>query len=575
MNQPSVELGDSGRVAAKELLAGSLSPASRAFIQHRVKAFARVVTILYGVFLAATLLGPFVLDLPHELPRQVWLLRAVGVAGPAAVWAFCASGERSTAAIFIAEGLGLLSAVFSWTSFGVVMARNIAPNAPALASAVQPDYIDALQLFLIARWSPILLAVIMLNYVFVLRAAYVPSSARMTFVLSAVPAVPTAIAGYLANADTADVAMLWLKPWFGALAVGLQCVALAAVCTAISRVIYGLRAEVREAQRLGQYTLTELIGEGGMGRVYRASHAMLRRPTAVKLLTPHKAGREAIERFEREVQLTAELTHPNTVTVFDYGRTADGILYYAMELLEGASLEEVVAVDGPQPAGRVKAILHQVAGALGEAHAIGLIHRDVKPGNIILCAQGGEYDVPKVVDFGLVKDFKNGAANGVSRAGTIAGTPLYMAPETLVDDVLPDPRSDLYAPGAVGYFLLTGEHVFNGRSVVEVLSHHLQTAPVPPSERRGDHAIPASLEGVVMDLLRKAPDERPRDAAAVRARLAACSDVEAWTQRSAKRWWETFHPLLVRRRREKNGHPRTIAVDVHARTRRVAAEHTA
>jgi serine/threonine-protein kinase len=322
-----------------------------------------------------------------------------------------------------------------------------------------------------------------------------------------------------------------------------------------------LRQEVREARRLGQYLLEELIGEGGMGRVYRASHAMLRRPTAIKLLAPDRAGAEALERFEREVQLTAQLTHPNTVTIYDYGRTADGVLYYAMELLDGATLEEVVEVDGPQPQARVVHILEQVAGALGEAHSIGLIHRDIKPANIVLCVQGGELDVAKVVDFGLVKEVAP-SKPAVSQDGIISGTPLYMAPEILTDAHAASALSDLYALGAVGYYLLTGEHVFGGRTVIEVLGHHLHTEPVPPSERLGD-PIDKDLERVILDCLAKDPDKRPHSAAELRQRLEACAGVGRWMQRSAEKWWTVQRPTLEARRRRERAHvPKTATVEV-------------
>jgi serine/threonine-protein kinase len=340
-----------------------------------------------------------------------------------------------------------------------------------------------------------------------------------------------------------------------------------AVCATISRVIYGLREEVREARRLGQYTLEGLIGVGGMGRVYRASHAMLRRPTAIKLLLSNGTSREAMERFEREVQLTAQLTHPNTVTIFDYGRTADGTLYYAMELLDGATVEEVVEVDGPQPPARVVHVLEQVAGALGEAHSIGLIHRDVKPANIVLCRQGGELDVAKVVDFGLVKELEQRHPATVSQEGTISGTPLYMAPEILTEPKAASARSDLYALGAVGYYMLTGEHVFDGRTVIEVLGHHLHTEPIPPSQRLGD-PIPEELERLILDCLAKDPAARPQDAAELRRRLEACN-VGRWTRRSAEKWWAVHGPTLdAKRRRERAKHDaaRALRVDLLSRS---------
>src|SRR5512136_349670 len=185
-----------------------------------------------------------------------------------------------------------------------------------------------------------------------------------------------------------------------------------------SHVIYGLQREIHRVRRLGQYALEEKLGEGGMGVVYRASHAMLRRPTAVKLLAPEKAGLETIARFEREVRLTARLTHPNTITIYDYGRTHEGIFYYAMELLDGATLEEVVEVGGALPPGRAIHVASQIASALVEAHGAGLIHRDIKPANVLLCERGGVPDVVKVVDFGLVRELETGGT-ALSRTGTV------------------------------------------------------------------------------------------------------------------------------------------------------------
>ena len=178
------------------------------------------------------------------------------------------------------------------------------------------------------------------------------------------------------------------------------------LATAATAVIYGLQCQIKDITELGQYTLEEKLGEGGMGIVYRASHAMLRRPTAIKLLSPEKTGDESLKRFEREVQQTAKLTHPNTITVYDYGRTPDGVFYYAMEYLDGATLAEIVSAVGPQGPARTLHLVEQAAGALHEAHSAGLIHRDIKPGNIMACTRGGILDVAKVLDFGLVRELE-------------------------------------------------------------------------------------------------------------------------------------------------------------------------
>jgi serine/threonine-protein kinase len=291
------------------------------------------------------------------------------------------------------------------------------------------------------------------------------------------------------------------------------------------------RRSSSELRRLGPYTLGEKIGEGGMGVVYRATHAALRRSAAVKVLVPARADADSAARFERELAMTARLRHPNTVRVFDGGRTDDGVLYYAMEYLEGAPLSQVVAESGPMPAGRVIHLLEQIAGALAEAHGAGLVHRDIKPSNIVLTERGGDPDVAVLVDFGLVKQIGgaggDGAQPALTRTHSMPGTPLYMAPEAITAPEAVDARTDLYALGAVGYFLLTGRDVFGGRNALEVCGHHLHSTPVPPSERLGAR-IPADLEALILSCLAKDPAARPADARALRAALRACRGAGSW-----------------------------------------------
>ena len=268
---------------------------------------------------------------------------------------------------------------------------------------------------------------------------------------------------------------------------------------------------------------------------------MLRRPTAIKLLPRERAGEASLVRFEREVQMTAQLSHPNTVAIYDYGRTPDGVFYYAMEYLDGINLEDLVRVYGPQPPGRVIAILDQVCGALSEAHGHGLVHRDIKPANIILTERGGEPDVAKVVDFGLVKPLTQGDPEvTASTSGTLTGTPRYMSPETMTMPEAGDPRSDLYALGAVGYYLLTGHAVFEAATVAEIIGHHLHTEPVAPSRRAG-RPISSDLESLILQCLRKRPEDRPQSAAAL-AELLAAIPVEPWRESQAKEWWRQNDP---------------------------------
>jgi serine/threonine protein kinase len=292
-------------------------------------------------------------------------------------------------------------------------------------------------------------------------------------------------------------------------------------------------------RRLGQYELQEKIAAGGNGTVYRARHALLRRPTAIKLMNPGFSQDEAARRrFEHEVQITSELTHPNTIAVYDYGHTPDGTLYYVMEYLNGRTLDQVLRTSGPQPPARTIHMLAQIAGSLAEAHEKGLIHRDIKPSNAILCERGGVFDVIKVVDFGLVTEFT--ATQGESSEhGLLIGTPLYMAPEIISDPGRASPASDLYALGALGYYLLTGRNVFEGENAAEICAKHLDEAPEPPSRRAGI-PLPADLEAVILRCLEKDPASRPADAAVLRDLLLACRDAGGWSQQDAKEWWREF-----------------------------------
>jgi eukaryotic-like serine/threonine-protein kinase len=384
------------------------------------------------------------------------------------------------------------------------------------------------------------------------RAVLVPSTPRRTFTTTAGACVPTLIGAWilLESAGPLRTPQMALTVLWHMGAVLLA--------TVTSSVIYGLRKEVSLAQRLGQYTLLSKIGEGAMGEVYLARHALLRRPTAVKLLVGGRHDPAQVERFEREVQQTSLLTHPNTISIYDYGHTPDGVFYYAMEYLDGLTLEELLEHDGPQPAGRVARLCAAVADALSEAHGVGLIHRDVKPANVFVCERGGHSDVVKVVDFGLVKVL---TSSDQSATGTnlLIGTPLYMSPESIEHPATIDARSDLYSLGCVAYHLLTGTPPFTGRNVIEVCAAHMHSVPVPPSERL-ERPLPAELEALLLRCLAKDPAERPASAAELRDRLAALDVVKSWSEHDAVAWWQRRGRELSRGRKQADTRAGTVSM---------------
>jgi serine/threonine protein kinase len=335
-----------------------------------------------------------------------------------------------------------------------------------------------------------------------------------------------------------------------------------------------IRSEVKEAvshigRKLGPFELLYKIGDGGNGTVYRANHALLKRPTAVKVMLPQYARSEAAkQRFQNEVQITSSLTHPNTVAVFDFGQTPEGTLYYAMEHLDGVTLEDLVRISGPQPSARVLHILHQICGSLREAHSKGLIHRDIKPANIMLCERGGLYDVVKVLDFGLVKDIQQEAPQ-FTQADAIVGTPFYLAPELITDASVFSPLSDLYALGGVAYYLLTGRNVFEGASAVEICAMHLHDEPVPPSKRKTREISP-DLEAIVMSCLAKQAVNRPQGAETMSEMLIQCRDFGAWTRQLAQQWWTENRATLPMEEHHKTHSPLAnthLLLDAEGRTR--------
>jgi hypothetical protein len=472
--------------AAAQLVSDD-SEEARAFLQDRVALFWKVTffIILFGSGLGAV-------GAVAQRGWDFWLTLTVTTQS-GVFWWVCRQGRRSIRFSRLMESAGL---VFSVT-LGATTSRYLLVGVARDRALVDPSAImmaDAFVAMLQLFGTGLLVAI---------RAALVPSQPRRTLVISALAGIPPILAtSLLVPAASGALELRPLDsaifPWLPGTFV-IMWAFVVITSTLISRIIYGLRVEVREARRLGQYVLENKIGEGGMGQVYRARHGMMRRPSAIKLLRGEQASEQQLRRFEREVQLTARLTHPNTITIFDYGRTDDGIFYYAMELLEGATLQRIVEVDGRQPVARVVRMLSMACAALSEAHGIGLIHRDIKPANIMACFQGGEHDVVKLLDFGLVKELAVDGEAQLTGVSTLLGTPQYMPPESILQPGAADARSDIYALGAVAYYLLAGVDVFEGNSVIQLCIQHLHQAPESLRARGVD--VPAALDELVLQCL--------------------------------------------------------------------------
>jgi serine/threonine-protein kinase len=322
---------------------------------------------------------------------------------------------------------------------------------------------------------------------------------------------------------------------------------LAAILAVIpSKIIVSLSREVRSARELGSYRLEDVIGRGGMGEVHRATHRLLARPAAIKLIRPEilqssgDVQSVVIERFKREARAAAELRSPHTIELYDFGVANDGTFYYVMELLDGLDLETLVEKYGPIPAERAVHLLRQTCLSLGEAHMHGLVHRDIKPGNIHTTRMGLSLDFVKVLDFGLVKALDSRQEIKLTAPDVATGTPAFMAPEVALGDEA-DARADIYSLGCVGYWLLTGQLVYESDSAVKMMYRHIEGDPVPPSSRT-ELPIPQELDALIMACLGKKPDDRPDDAREVIRMLDAVSLPQSWTEANASQWWERNYP---------------------------------
>ncbi len=321
---------------------------------------------------------------------------------------------------------------------------------------------------------------------------------------------------------------------------------MAGASVVVSQTLYSLRRTAFKAERLGNYLIHKELARGGMGQVFLAQHALLCRPTAVKVMRASDQEQQtALARFEREIRVSATLTHPNTITIYDVGRTPDRSLYYAMEYLEGVDLQQLVERFGPVPPERTIYLLKQACGSLSEAHSRNIIHRDIKPSNIFLTRRGDIYDFVKVLDFGLAKQIEDGGAPTITKSGVLFGTPRYVAPEMVYGNEKVDGRADIYCLGAVAYWMLTGQPPFTAESSVEVVIDHVKTVPKRLSKVT-ELDIPSQLEEIVMRCLEKRPADRFQRARDLETALDAVPLDEPWSRDKAEGWWG-LHGILGER----------------------------
>jgi len=433
----------------------------------------------------------------------------------------------------------------------------------ALASSARISHARALDLFLVWEVAVCLAFSILGPWIVVEEQGVIP---RVTWVSLIIVSVPLIIPGpprrmlaaACVSAGTVPLG-LWIVNLGGAARVTGAEVAGAMITPAFAvavayfgaRVIYGISRDIAAARRMGSYVLEARLGRGGMGEVWQARHRLLARPAAIKLiradlLTDHSGGATSapVKRFKREAEVISTLRSPHTVQLYDFGVAEDGTLYYVMELLEGIDLERLVRRFGPQPPARVAGILIQACHSLGEAHEAGLVHRDIKPGNVVLCRYGPDVDFVKVLDFGLVALQRDRLPEqtALTAEGRVAGTPAYMAPETVNKPDAVDRRADIYCLGCVAYWMLAGKPVFTAHSPVAVIADHLKTPPPPLSEvcARG---VPAALEEIVMSCLEKDPAKRPKSAWALTAALKRNECDRDWKEGMARDWWASYLPL--------------------------------
>jgi len=443
----------------------------------------------------------------------------------------------------IVATIGLISSLtITW------VARRLSGRASLLDIGSVYLVLQCFPISILSQWAPVPISprISWVCIPILFYPAIVPNSPRKTLITSLLAASTEPLAMVLSHlrgvqVHTSAFYMLWdfIPTYISAFLVVIPV-----------KIIHRLGQQVRRARELGSYRLEEPLGKGGMGEVFRATHQMLARPAAVKLIrseilgssTP-AAARVITERFRREAEAAASLRSPHTINLYDFGVSQDGTFFLVMELLDGLDLETLIERFGPVPPERAVYLLGQVCASLAEAHARGLVHRDIKPSNIFTCRMGLDVDFVKVLDFGLVKGIGEGnrEATMLTAPDSTTGTPAYIAPEMVRGDRVADHRVDIYTVGCVGYWLLTGRLVFQAPNAIQMMYQHANAAPVAPSER-SEIEIPAALDRVILSCLAKYPEDRPQSAGELSQLLAAAIGASNWSEERAHRWWDLHHP---------------------------------
>jgi hypothetical protein len=443
----------------------------------------------------------------------------------------------------------LVSSIGVASSLGMTwLARRLSGKPMLLDVGAGFLVLQCLLIAILSQWAPVPISprVSWVCIPILFYPAIVPNTPRRTLITSLLAASMEPVALGLSHLRGAQVPLntfyiLWdfLPTYICAFLVVIPV-----------KIIHRLGQQVRRARELGSYRLEEPLGKGGMGEVYRATHQMLARPAAVKLIRSELIGSSSpnaakviIERFRREAEAAASLRSPHTINLYDFGVSQDGTFFLVMELLDGLDLETLIERYGPVPAERAVHLLRQACDSLAEAHTRGLVHRDIKPSNIFTCRMGLDVDFVKVLDFGLVKAMGEGdrEATMLTEPDSTTGTPAYIAPEVIRGDRVPDHRLDIYTLGCVGYWLLTGRMVFQAPNAIQLMYQHANATPVAPSQR-SELEVPADLDRIILSCLAKLPEDRPQSAHELSRLLAATAAGNGWTEERAHRWWDRHHP---------------------------------